>query len=93
MKRPFSHIPLPVIRLNDKGKIIGASLKRVEPVPRLVLESRALNLAVKAPFAPIVMLTREQKAQMKPPLFVPSMTPEEIQAFYTAVRSAELVLS
>jgi len=93
MKKHSSHIPFPTVRLDAKGKIIASKPKIVKVPPRPFLESRALNLAVKVPFAPIHMLTAEQKVQMQPQLLIPRMTLDDMEAYYTSVRVAEFVLS
>jgi hypothetical protein len=92
MKKQYSHIPFPTVRLNAKGKIIQPALKVVKPPPQPFVESRELNLAVKAPFAPIQMLTVEQKIQMEQPILIPSTESEDMEAFYTSVNVAEFVL-
>jgi hypothetical protein len=91
MKKYSSHIPFPTVRLDGKGKIIPSKPK-VKPPSRPFVESRALNLAVKVPFAPIQMLTAEQKIEMEQQLLIPRMTMDDMEAYYTSVRAAEFVL-
>jgi len=92
MKKYYSHIPFPTVRLNAKGKIVPSKPKVDKPPTRSFVESQELNLAVKAPFAPIQMLTVEQKMQMKQSLLIPRMTSDDMEAYYTSVRVAEFVL-
>ena len=92
MKKHSSHIPFPTVRLDAKGKIIPSKPMIVKVPQRPFVESRALNLAVKAPLAPIQMLTAEQKMQMQPSLLIPRMTTDDMEAYYTSARVAEFVL-
>jgi len=91
MKKYSSHIPFPTVRLDVKAKIIPSKPK-VNPLPRPFVEGHALNLAVKVPFAPIQMVTAEQKIQMEQQLLIPRMTMDDMEAYYTSVRVAEFVL-
>lgn len=94
MSKSFSHIPLPTIRLNAKGEIVRPNTKgklaprRTKEVPSY----HTLDLAIKAPFAPIEPLTDEQKIQMEQPLLTPIMSYQDIQALSTAVNVAEFAL-
>jgi len=81
----YSHVPLPMIRLNAKEAILS------KKVP-MVASERMLHLAVCAPLAPILMLSDIEKSTMEHPLLIPTMSYYDILALSMATEVAEFVL-
>ena len=96
----YSHCPLPTIRLNAKGRIICpvsamrpvSAIRPVSPM-RPYQSGHTLDLAVKAPLAPITNLSYQQRIREEQPLLIPNMTYADIQALSIAVDVAEFVLA